>query len=95
MQLDEKVFSSLIGTALGIDFSDPEQLLTASYNAADYYLGYVHSAINLCLSKGRILCLHTRWKPLIMFPHTHEMWIDTDDKQLKAFSALPTPTISI
>jgi hypothetical protein len=94
MQLDEKGFSSFIGTALDIDFNDPEQLLSASYKPENYYQGYVHSAVNLCLSKGRILSLDTGWKSLTIFPHSYEMWIDSDDKQLKAFSALPASTIA-
>ncbi len=94
MQLDEQSFSSFIGISLDIDFNDSEQLLSASYNVADYYQGFVHSAVNLSISKGRILCLNTAWKPLIIFPHTYELWIDADDLQLKAYSALPAKTIA-
>jgi len=86
--LTEGSFSTYIGNVEGVDFSDPEQVLKASYNPKDFFLGYVRSALKVCRAKNRILKLNSGWKPLIIFPNTHEIWLDAEDKQLRAFSGL-------
>lgn len=94
MYLDEHGFSSFIGSVSGIDFRNPAQLKSASYNVKDYYQGYVQSAIKLSISKNRILRLNSGWKPIFILPKTREIWVDADDKQLRAFSSIPINTIS-
>jgi len=88
MDLTEGGFSAYIGNVDGIDFSDPEQVLKASYNPKGYFLGYVQSALKVCKAKGRILQLNSGWKPLIVFPHSQEIWLDVEDKQLRAFAGV-------
>ena len=88
MNLTEKGFFSYIGHVEGVDFSKREQVLLASYRPRDFFLGYVQSAIRVARDKGRILQLNSSWKPLMIFPYSHEIWLDADDKQLRAFAGL-------
>jgi len=88
MDLTEGGFSAYIGNVDGINFSDHEQALKASYNPKGYFLGYVQSALKVCKAKGRILQLNSGWKPLIVFPHSQEIWLDVEDKQLRAFAGV-------
>lgn len=88
MDLTESGFSAYLGHTDGIDFSDREQVLTASYNPKNYFLEYVQFALKTAAKKGRILQLNSSWKPLIIFPHTREIWLDADDKQLRAFAGV-------
>ncbi len=88
MDLTEVRFSSYLGHLDGIDFSDPEQVLSASFNPKSFYLGYVQSAVKVSKDKARILQLNAGWKPLVLFPHTQEVWLDVDDKQLRAFAGI-------
>jgi len=88
VNLTEKGFSAYIGHVDGVDFSDQEQVLLASFSPKNFFLGYVQSAIRVARDKGRILQLNSSWKPLIIFPHSQEIWLDADDKQLRAFAGL-------
>ena len=88
MDLTEKGFHAYIGHVEGVDFSDREQVLKASYRPKDFFLGYVYSAIKVAREKNRILRLNSSWKPLMIFPHGNEIWLDADDKQLRAFAGL-------
>ena len=38
--------------------------------------------------------LNAGWKPLVIFPHNHEVWLDADDKQLRAFAGVDINKIS-
>lgn len=86
--LTERGFSAYIGYVEGLDYSNAEQMKLASYNPKHFFLGYVQSAFKVAKKKGRILQLNSGWKPLIILPHSHEVWLDADDKQLRAFSGL-------
>jgi hypothetical protein len=86
--LDENSFSTFIGIIPGIDFNDKEQVVKASYSPKNYFQGYVLSAIKVAKEKNRMLQLNSTWKPLLIFPHSHEVWLDADDKQLRAFASL-------
>lgn len=88
MQLDESGFSTFIGIVPGIDFTDREQMLKAYYSPKHYFQGYVLSAFKVSKEKNRMLQLNSTWKPLLIFPHSHEVWLDADDKQLRAFASL-------
>lgn len=88
MQLNEKSFGAFIGNVPGIDVNDPKHFAKATYNPKDYFQGYVESAFKVCEAKGQIRQLNVGWNPLIMFPHSHEIWFDVDDKQLRAFAGL-------
>ncbi|MDF1581701.1 MAG: hypothetical protein RQ733_01425 [Methyloprofundus sp.] len=86
MMINERNFSSFIGIVPGVDFNNPEQWRNASYNPKQYYQGYVQSSIQVAQEKGQVIKLNSGWKPLIILPHSHELWIDADDKQLRAFA---------
>lgn len=94
MLLDEKSFSAYIGLLTGVDFNDPSQLVNAKYNTAEYFQGYIQKAYNLAHTQGRVLSLNTAWKPVSIFPHSREIWIDSNDTQLRSFSAVPIATFS-
>lgn len=94
MYMDEKTFSSYIGVASGIDYSDPEQIKRATYNAKHFYQGYVQSAFKMAVAKQRALQLNSGWKPLVIYPDKREIWLNADDKQLRAFSSVPITSIS-
>jgi hypothetical protein len=88
-QFNEGGFLSYLGTVPDIDFEDPEQVLKASYNPKQYFQGFVKSAFLVASSKGRTVQLNAGWKPLLIFPQSHEVWLDADDRQLRAFAGMP------
>ncbi len=88
MQINEQSFSSFIGLVEGVDFSDPKQWGTASYNPKHYYQGYVQSAVEIAFEKSIAVKLSSAWKPLILLPRSHEVLLDADDKQLRAFASV-------
>lgn len=89
MQFNEGGFSTFIGLMPEIDAKDKEQVLKSSYNPKHYYQGYVKSAFNVAITKARVVQLNSGWKPLLIFPHSNEVWLDAEDKQLRAFAGLP------
>ncbi|MEC4750552.1 hypothetical protein [Methylomicrobium sp. Wu6] len=88
MRFDEKGFQAYIGSLPDIDVNDPAQFAQASYDPKDYFQGYIQSAFMVCRAKGQILQLQSGWKPIMIFPHTHEVWLDADDPQLRAFAGI-------
>jgi hypothetical protein len=88
IQLDEKGFTAFIGSVPGVDLNDPEQQLLASYNPKDYFLGFVQSAYKIAFAQKRVMQLNSGWKPLIILPHSREIWLDADDKMLRAFAGV-------
>ncbi len=88
MQMNESHFSSYIGIISGVDFNDKEQVKKACYSPKNYFQGYVLSAFKVSKTKGRMIQLNSSWKPLLIFPHSHEIWLDADDAQLRAFASL-------
>jgi len=88
IDLSDEVYSSYIGHVEGVDFSDKEQVLLASFNSKNYFLSYIQSALRVAKEKKRIIQLNANWKPLIIFPDTHEIWVDAKDVQLRAFSGI-------
>jgi len=94
MLLDERAYTSFIGAVSDIDPSDPQQVRQAHYDTQRYLQAYMQSAIKLAVSKNRILRLHCGWKPITIFPHASEVWVDADDKQLRAFCVVPIKSVS-
>lgn len=88
MQLNEKAFNAFIGNVSGVDVNDPQQFAVATYNPKDYFQGHVESAFKISREQGDIMQLNSGWSPLIIFPENNEIWLDADDKQLRAFSGL-------
>ena len=95
LMINEQNFSSFIGIVSGIDFNDPDQWRNASYNPKQYYQGYVQSSVTVAFSKGQVLKLNSGWKPLIVLPHSHEVWLDADDKQLRAFAGVTVSNVRV
>lgn len=89
VQFNEGGFSSFIGLMPEIDANNKDQVLRSSYNPKQYYQGYVKSAFNVATAKARVVQLNSGWKPLLIFPHSNEIWLDAEDKQLRAFAGLP------
>jgi hypothetical protein len=88
MQLNEKGFNAFIGNVRGLDVNDPTQFAVAKYNPKDYFQGHVESAFKISREQGEIMQLNSGWSPVIIFPQNNEIWLDADDKQLRAFSGL-------
>lgn len=88
MQLNEKGFNAFIGNVTGLDVNDPAQFAVAKYNPKDYFQGHVESAFKISREQGEIMQLNSGWSPVIIFPQNNEIWLDADDKQLRAFSGL-------
>ncbi len=86
--LTESGSLAYIGYIEGIDFTDRSQALNASFSPRSYFLGYIHSAIKVARDKGCAVRLNSSWKPLVILPHSHEIWLDADDKQLRAFCGI-------
>jgi len=95
MMINEQNFSSFIGIVKGVNFNDPEQWRNASYHTKQYYQGYVQSSIQVAYEKGQVIKLNSGWKPLIILPHSHELWLDADDKQLRAFAGVEVSSVPV
>lgn len=85
---NEGGYTAFLGTLLDIDFNDPKQLMSASYNAKVHLLSYVLSAYKVACHHGSAQQLNSIWKPLLIFPDTRQIWLDADDKQLRVFAGL-------
>jgi hypothetical protein len=48
----------------------------------------VLSAIKVSVHQGSAYQLNSIWKPLLIFPDTRQIWLDADDKQLRAFAGI-------
>jgi len=88
MRFDEKGFQAYIGSLTDVDVNDPAHFADAAYDPKDYFQGYIQSAFMVCRAKGQILQLQSGWKPIMIFPHTLEVWLDADDPQLRAFAGI-------
>ena len=88
MHMDERGFSAFIGIVPNIDFSDPDQLSLASYNSKLHFQGAVQSAYKFSLEKMRAINLGAGWKPLLILPDNREIWLNADDKMLRAFAGI-------
>jgi len=87
-QDNEGGYTSFLGTLLDIDFNDAEQLPKASFDPKSYFLSYVLSAIKVAAHHGNAHQLNSIWTPLLIFPETRQIWLDADDKQLRAFAGI-------
>lgn len=87
--LDEQSFMSYMGVRDDIDPNNPEQAAAVRYNPKDFLQGNFESACALALSHQKALRVETPWKPLIIFPQIHRLWINADEAQLRAACAIP------
>jgi len=86
MHMDEQGFSAFIGMVPNIDYSNPDQLLSVSYNTKLHFQGIVQSAYKFAFEKVRAINLVSDWKTLLIFPENREIWLDADDRMLRAFT---------
>ncbi|MDD5578241.1 MAG: hypothetical protein PHY16_03045 [Methylobacter sp.] len=94
MQFDEGKFNAYIGSVPGLDVNDPKQFPNATYDPKDYFQEYVQSALMAAETQKQAIHMNSGWKPLIILPHNHEIWLDADDKQLRAFASVSMNKIS-
>lgn len=87
-ELVEGSYFSYISHIDNIDFSDQYEILRASFNPKSFFLGYVQSAYNVAKAKKNAVQLDSGWRPLVILPKSHEVWLGADDKQLKAFAGI-------
>ncbi len=87
-QDNEGGYTAFLGTLMDIDFNDPEQLIKASFDPKNYLLSYVLSALKVSSHLGVAQQLNSVWKPILIFPRTRQIWLDADDKQLRAFAGI-------
>lgn len=85
---NEGGYTAFLGTLSDIDFTDPEQVQRASFDAKSHLLGYVLSAFKVACHQGKAQQLNSIWKPLLIFPDTRQIWLDADDKQLRVFAGM-------
>jgi len=95
IELIDKGFDAFIGNVPGIDVNDPKQFSIATYNPKDYFQSHVVSAYKVCQAKGKIRQLNSGWSPLLIFPHSQEVWLDADDNKLRAFAGLTLNSLDI
>jgi hypothetical protein len=88
MQLNEKGFGAFIGNVAGVDVNDPTQFMLASYNPKEYFQGFVASAFKVSKADGKAKQLNSGWNPLFIFPQNNEVWLEADEKQLRAFAGI-------
>ncbi|MGY6277121.1 hypothetical protein [Methylomonas sp. MgM2] len=85
---NEGGYTAFLGMLSGVDFNDKNQLLSASFDPKAYFLSFVLSAYRVAGHEKRAFQLNSIWKPLIILPDSHQVWIDADDKQLRAFAGV-------
>lgn len=83
ISIDEKDFDAYIGVFTKININNVNDRRLASYHAKNYYQGFVQSAYKLSLEKTQTLQLNSHWEPLVIMPHSREIWVDADDSVLK------------
>jgi hypothetical protein len=95
MQLNEKGFNAFIGNVAGIDVNDPTQFMLASYNPKEYFQGFVASAYRASQADGKAKQLNSGWSPVFIFPQNREIWVDADEKQIRAFAGLTMTSVVV
>lgn len=88
LQLNEGGFTAFLGTLPDVDFDDESQWHTACFDARQYLLGYLQSAYKTARLQSKALALSSIWKPITIMPETSEVWVDADDKHLRAFAGV-------
>lgn len=88
MQLNEGGFTAFLGTLADVDFNDRNQLMAAKYDRRLFFLGAVLSALDSALKQDQVVLLRSFWKPITVFPENYEIWVDADDKQIRAIAGM-------
>lgn len=85
--LNEKSFMAFVGAMNHLDASDNPELIEP-VNVTRHFLACVKTAYRSATEQNEIVRLNSAWKPLILLPNSHEVWLDADDNQLRAFASL-------
>ncbi len=73
---------------LGVD----EVPVFRHYDPDHYLQGLLTQACRQALTTGIVLRLETGWEPILIFPRQRAVWVDADDKKLRAFCRLSLQT---
>lgn len=84
MNIDETTISDFSNEPEHIELNI-DKLLKCSYSAKHELQGILVSAIKHAKAKNQAMKLSFGWKPIIIIPFTDEIWMDVDDRQLKAY----------
>ncbi|WP_394752094.1 hypothetical protein [Crenothrix sp.] len=96
--IEEPDFNDFFGVLPEINLNDIHERHLAAYDPKKYYQGYVQFAYKSAGEKTQILQLSSSvWNTLVVLPHSHEIWLDTNDDVLreKACVWLDLGTMSI
>jgi hypothetical protein len=89
LQLDDKKFKSLIGSAQDIDPYDPEQRAKAYFDPADYLLGRVCKAFEDARQNNMAIRLEESWLTITVFPKQSRVYTELQDSQLRTVCIMP------
>lgn len=84
MNIDETTVSDFSAEPEVIE-TNVEKLLKLNYAYKHELQGFIQSAVKHAKSKNQAMKLSYGWKPIVIIPYTNEVWIDVDDRQLKAY----------
>lgn len=90
--LDEQGFGNFLGTLPDVDPYNTEQRDAVYYDPKRYLQGYIQAAYKHALQQDRILRINTSAQPIIVFPHSREIWIDINDDDLREQCVIPVQT---
>lgn len=84
MGIDETTVSDFSSEPEVIE-TNVDKLLKYNYAYKHELQGFIQSAIKHAKGKNQAMKLTYGWKPIVIIPFTNEVWIDVDDRQLKAY----------
>lgn len=87
-EANEGGYTAFLGNLADMDFDDPKQWTTASFDPKSHLLSYVLSACKIACHQNHAQQLSSMWKPLMIFPDSRKVWLDADDKQLRVFAGV-------
>jgi len=85
---NEGGYTAFLGLLADIDFDDPTQAYKARFNPNHYLLGQVLSARQLAYQQDQAILVNSVWKPLTIYPDTHQIEVDAQDKQLRIIAGM-------
>jgi hypothetical protein len=89
ISVEENAFDNFVGTVSEPNLNDSNQRYRASYNAKHHYQGYLQFAYQSSLLKQQVLQLNcTLWMPLVILPHSKEIWLDADTAVVKEMAGV-------
>ncbi|BCX81912.1 hypothetical protein MIT9_P1494 [Methylomarinovum caldicuralii] len=69
--------------------AEPVAVNFRHYDPRRYLQGLLTRACRQALMTGIALRVETGWEPILVFPKPRAIWVDADDKKLRAFCRLP------